>query len=88
MLRGTEFINFRPARSARYFAVAAILFTLGNVPATNSAELPAAALICEQRNELPWVDVAEVALANDARIRLVSTASISARCSRNGSCRR
>jgi hypothetical protein len=37
----------------------------------NTAELPVVALVCTERNELPWVDLAETALAADPRIRLV-----------------
>ena len=58
----------RRTRSAGYFAVAVILFTLGGPSAANAADLPLVALICEQRNELPWVDVGSDGIALPAGV--------------------
>jgi hypothetical protein len=48
-----------------------LLLALSSAASVQAKEPPVVAFICEQRNALPWIDVAEAALASDARIRLV-----------------
>ncbi len=58
-------------RGIVYCVLVAFSLTLGGAHAAQGAEQPVVALVTEHRNEMPWIDLAEAALAGDARITLV-----------------
>ncbi len=61
----------QPPRFVRCWVLAAVFWLHGHAQALEAADRPVVALITEQRDELPWIDVAEAALGGDTRIRMV-----------------